>query len=157
MSIVLAELTKRYDSHPVVNHLSLEVDDGEFFVLLGSSGSGKTTVLTMIAGLTGVDEGRILLHGRDVTALPVQERNVGFVFQNYALFQHMSVADNIEFGLRVRKVAAAERRRRRDELLEMVGLAGLGNRLPRQLSGGQQQRVALARALAIRPDVLLLD
>jgi sulfate transport system ATP-binding protein len=157
MSIVLEQLTKRYNDHPVVNNVSLEVADGEFFVLLGSSGSGKTTILTMIAGLTPVDQGRVLLHGRDVTHLPPQERRVGFVFQNYALFQHMSVADNIEFGLRVRKVAAAERRRRRDELLELVGLTGLGGRLPNQISGGQQQRVALARALAYQPEVLLLD
>ncbi|MCI0398923.1 MAG: ATP-binding cassette domain-containing protein [Chloroflexi bacterium] len=157
MSIILENLTKRYDSHPVVNNVSLEVADGEFFVLLGSSGSGKTTILTMIAGLVAIDQGRVLLHGRDVTHLPTQGRRVGFVFQHYALFQHMTVADNIEFGLRVRKVAAAERRIRRDELLELVGLAGLGNRMPRQLSGGQQQRVALARALAHRPDVLLLD
>ena len=113
MTIVLEELTKRYDGYPVVNNVSLEVSDGEFFVLLGSSGSGKTTILTMIAGLTGVDRGRILLHGRDVTNLPTQERRVGFVFQNYALFQHMTVADNVEFGLRVRKAPAAERRRRR--------------------------------------------
>lgn len=157
MSIILEHLTKRYDGYPVVNNVSLEVDDGEFFVLLGSSGSGKTTVLSMIAGLIPIDEGRVLLHGRDVTHIPTQERRVGFVFQNYALFQHMSVADNVEFGLRVRKVPAADRRRRRDELLELVGLAGLGSRMPRQLSGGQQQRVALARALAHRPDVLLLD
>jgi len=135
----------------------LEVADGEFFVLLGSSGSGKTTILSLIAGLTQVDRGRVLLHGRDVTYLPPQERRVGFVFQNYALFQHMSVADNIEFGLRVRKVGAAERRRRRDELLELVGLTGLGGRMPNQISGGQQQRVALARALAYQPEVLLLD
>ncbi len=157
MSIVLENLTKRYDDHPVVNNVSLEIADGEFFVLLGSSGSGKTTVLNMIAGLAPIDHGHILLHGRDVTDLPTQARRVGFVFQNYALFQHMSVADNIEFGLSIRQVAAAERRRRRDELLELVGLAGLGNRMPRQLSGGQQQRVALARALAHRPEVLLLD
>ena len=157
MSIVLEQLTKRYDGYPVVNNLSLEVQDGEFFVLLGPSGSGKTTVLSMIAGLTDMDAGRVLLHGRDVTYLPTQERRVGFVFQNYALFEHMSVADNIEFGLRVRKVPAAERRRRREELLDLVGLSGLGSRVPRQLSGGQQQRVALARALAHRPDVLLLD
>lgn len=157
MSIVLEQLTKRYDGYPVVNNLSLEIQDGEFFVLLGPSGSGKTTVLSMIAGLTDMDDGRVLLHGRDVTHLPTQERCVGFVFQNYALFEHMSVADNIEFGLRVRKAAAAERRRRREELLELVGLSGLGSRMPRQLSGGQQQRVALARALAHRPDVLLLD
>lgn len=157
MSISLEQLTKRYNDHPVVNNVSLEVTDGEFFVLLGSSGSGKTTILTMIAGLTPVDQGRILLHGRDVTHLPPQERRVGFVFQNYALFQHMTVAGNIEFGLQVRKVAAAERRRRRDELLELVGLTGLGSRLPKQISGGQQQRVALARALAYQPEVLLLD
>jgi sulfate/thiosulfate transport system ATP-binding protein len=157
MSIILEQLTKRYDGHPVVNEVSLEIADGEFFVLLGSSGSGKTTVLSMIAGLTAIDEGRVLLHGRDVTQLPTQERNVGYVFQNYALFQHMTVADNIEFGLRVRKVPAAQRRKRRDELLELVGLAGLGGRMPRQISGGQQQRVALARALAHKPDVLLLD
>ncbi len=157
MSIVLEHLTKRYGGHPVVNDVSLEIADGEFFVLLGSSGSGKTTVLNMVAGLTGVDQGRILLHGRDVTNLPPQERRVGLVFQNYALFQHMSVADNVEFGMRLRKMPAAERRRWRDELLELVGLVGLGKRMPRQLSGGQQQRVALARALAIKPDVLLLD
>jgi sulfate transport system ATP-binding protein len=157
MSILLDQLTKRYDGHPVVNNVSLEVSDGEFFVLLGSSGSGKTTILSLIAGLTTADHGRVLLHGRDVTYLPTQQRRVGFVFQNYALFQYMSVADNVEFGLSIRKVPAAERRRRRDELLDLVGLAGLGGRMPRQLSGGQQQRVALARALAYQPDVLLLD
>lgn len=157
MSIILEHLTKRYDGHPVVNNVSLEVGDGEFFVLLGSSGSGKTTILSLIAGLTHADEGRVLLHGRDVTHLPTQQRRVGFVFQNYALFQYMTVAENVEFGLSIRKIPAAERKRRRDELLELVGLAGLGDRMPRQLSGGQQQRVALARALAYRPDVLLLD
>ena len=157
MSILLEQLTKRYEGHPVVNNVSLEVGDGEFFVLLGSSGSGKTTILSLIAGLTAVDHGRVLLHGRDVTYLPTQQRRVGFVFQNYALFQYMSVADNVEFGLSIRKVPAAERRRRRDELLDLVGLAGLGSRMPRQLSGGQQQRVALARALAYKPEVLLLD
>ena len=157
MSIILEQLTKRYDGHPVVNNVSLEVSDGEFFVLLGSSGSGKTTILSLIAGLTGVDQGRVLLHGRDVTYLPTQQRRVGFVFQNYALFQYMTVAENVEFGLSIRKVPGAERRQRRDELLDLVGLAGLGSRMPRQLSGGQQQRVALARALAYQPEVLLLD
>jgi sulfate transport system ATP-binding protein len=157
MSIILENLTKRYDGHPVVYNVSLEISEGEFFVLLGPSGSGKSTILNMIAGLAEVEQGRVWLHGRDVTFLPPQARQVGFVFQNYALFQHMSVADNIEFGLRVRKVPVAERRRRRDELLELVGLAGLGGRMPHQLSGGQQQRVALARALAHRPEVLLLD
>jgi len=157
VSIVLEQLTKRYEGHPVVNNVSLEVGDGEFFVLLGSSGSGKTTILSLIAGLATVDQGCILLHGRDVTFLPPQQRRVGFVFQNYALFQSMSVADNVEFGLSIRKIPAEERRQRRDELLELVGLAGLGNRRQWQLSGGQQQRVALARALAYQPDVLLLD
>ncbi|HEY1011938.1 MAG TPA: ATP-binding cassette domain-containing protein [Herpetosiphonaceae bacterium] len=157
MSIVLEHLTKRYEGQPVVNHLSLEITDGEFFVLLGPSGSGKSTILRMIAGLADVDRGRILLHGKNVTALPPQERGTGFVFQHYALFQHMTVAENIEFPLQIRKAPAAERRQRRDELLHMVGLSGLGGRMPRQLSGGQQQRVALARALAHRPQVLLLD
>ncbi len=157
MSIVLDHITKRYDGHPVVNNVSLEIQDGEFFVLLGSSGSGKTTVLNLIAGLTDLDRGRVLLHGRDVTDLPTQQRKVGFVFQNYALFQYMTVAENVEFGLSIRKTPKADMHRRRDEMLELVGLAGLGNRMPKQLSGGQQQRVALARALAHEPDVLLLD
>ena len=157
MSIVLQDLTKRYGGHPVVNAVSLEVGDGELFVLLGSSGSGKSTLLRMIAGLSEVDAGRVLLHGRDVTDLPPARRGVGFVFQSYALFRGMSVKENVEFALTVRGVPAAQRRRRRDELLELVGLAGLGGRMPRQLSGGQQQRVALARALAHQPEVLLLD
>jgi sulfate transport system ATP-binding protein len=157
VSIVLDHLVKRYDGHPVVSDVSLEVADGEFFVLLGPSGSGKSTVLRMIAGLAAIDSGRVLLHGRDVTKEPPQRRGVGFVFQHYALFRNMSVAGNIEFALRVRKMGEADRRRRREELLEMVGLAGLGDRYPQQLSGGQQQRVALARALAHNPAVLLLD
>jgi sulfate transport system ATP-binding protein len=157
MSIVVEELTKRYAGHPVVHGVSLEVADGELFVLLGSSGSGKSTLLRMIAGLSEVDGGRVLLHGRDVTDLPPAQRGVGFVFQSYALFRGMSVAENVEFALSIRGVPAGRRQRRRDELLEMVGLAGLGGRMPRQLSGGQQQRVALARALAHQPEVLLLD
>ena len=157
MSIVLEQLTKRYADHPVVNNVSLEVANGEFFVLLGPSGSGKSTVLRMIAGLTEIEHGRILLHERDVTDLLPQQRDTGFVFQHYALFRHMSVGENVEFALRIRQASATERRRRRDELLELVGLAGLGNRKPHQLSGGQQQRVALARALAHQPAVLLLD
>jgi len=157
MSIVVEELTKRYAGHPVVNNVSLEVADGELFVLLGSSGSGKSTLLRMIAGLTETDGGRVLLHGRDVTDLSPAKRGVGFVFQSYALFRGMSVAENVEFALSIRGVPAGQRQRRRDELLEMVGLAGLGGRMPRQLSGGQQQRVALARALAHQPEVLLLD
>ncbi|HEX7184718.1 MAG TPA: ATP-binding cassette domain-containing protein [Thermoanaerobaculia bacterium] len=157
MSIVVEELTKRYGGQPVVNNISLEVADGELFVLLGSSGSGKSTLLRMIAGLTDIDAGRVLLHGQDVTDLPPARRGVGFVFQSYALFRGMSVAENVEFALSIRGVAKAARQRRRDELLELVGLAGLGGRMPRQLSGGQQQRVALARALAHQPEVLLLD
>jgi ABC-type Fe3+/spermidine/putrescine transport system ATPase subunit/nucleotide-binding universal stress UspA family protein len=137
--------------------VSLEVADGELFVHLGSSGSGKSTLLRMIAGLAETDGGRVLLHGRDVTDLAPAKRGVGFVFQSYALFRGMSVAENVEFGLSIRGVARGRRQRRRDELLEMVGLAGLGGRMPRQLSGGQQQRVALARALAHQPEVLLLD
>jgi sulfate/thiosulfate transport system ATP-binding protein len=157
VSIVLEDLTKRYGGHPVVNGVSLEIGDGELFVLLGSSGSGKSTLLRMIAGLSETDAGRVLLHGRDVTDLPPARRGVGFVFQSYALFRGMSVAENVEFALAVRGVPASTRRPRRDELLELVGLAGLGRRMPRQLSGGQQQRVALARALAHQPEVLLLD
>ncbi|HEX6901916.1 MAG TPA: ATP-binding cassette domain-containing protein [Thermoanaerobaculia bacterium] len=157
MSIVIEDLTKQYGGHPVVNAVSLEIADGELFVLLGSSGSGKSTLLRMIAGLSEVDAGRVLLHGKDVTDLPPARRGVGFVFQSYALFRGMSVAENVEFALGVRGVAKAQRRRRREELLELVGLAGLGGRMPRQLSGGQQQRVALARALAHQPEVLLLD
>jgi sulfate/thiosulfate transport system ATP-binding protein len=157
MSIVLEHLTKRYAGHPVVNGVSLQAGEGELYVLLGPSGSGKSTLLRMIAGLADVDAGRVLLHGRDVTDLPPARRGVGFVFQSYALFRGMTAAENVEFALRIRGVKAAERRRRRDELLEMVGLTGLGGRAPRQLSGGQQQRVALARALAHQPEVLLLD
>ncbi|HYU33429.1 MAG TPA: ATP-binding cassette domain-containing protein [Thermoanaerobaculia bacterium] len=157
MSIVVEDLIKRYSGHPVVNNVSLEVADGELFVLLGASGSGKSTLLRMVAGLTDIDGGRVLLHGRDVTDLPPAQRGVGFVFQSYALFRGMTVAENVEFALSIRGVPKAVRRGRRDELLELVGLAGLGGRLPRQLSGGQQQRVALARALAHQPEVLLLD
>jgi sulfate/thiosulfate transport system ATP-binding protein len=157
MSIVLENVSKRYEQQRVVHSVSLEIQDGEFFVLLGSSGSGKTTVLNIIAGLVDAEEGRVFLHGRDVTSLPTQKRNVGFVFQNYALFEYMTVAKNIEFGLELRKMPKKERQMKRDELLELVGLVGLSERMPRQLSGGQQQRVALARALALEPDVLLLD
>jgi sulfate transport system ATP-binding protein len=157
MSIALDQVTKRYQEQPVVNDVSIEVGEGEFFVLLGPSGSGKSTLLRAIAGLTGIDHGRISLHGRDVTHVRARDRGVGLVFQNYALFRHMTVADNIEFALRVRRMKAAERRARRKELLTLVALEGMDERLPGQLSGGQQQRVAVARALAHKPQVLLLD
>ncbi|MGQ0722739.1 MAG: ATP-binding cassette domain-containing protein [Candidatus Eiseniibacteriota bacterium] len=157
MSIRVERLLKTYGSHAVVNHVSFEVAEGECFVLLGPSGSGKSTVLRIIAGLTHAEMGRVWLHDRDVSRLAPQQRGVGFVFQQYALFRHMTVRDNVEFALRLRKVPPPERRRRRDELLEIVGLVGFAGRYPHELSGGQQQRVALARALAHRPEVLLLD
>jgi sulfate/thiosulfate transport system ATP-binding protein len=157
MSITLDQVTKRYQGVPVVNDVSVEISDGEFFVLLGPSGSGKSTLLRAIAGLTGVNHGRIALHGRDVTHTSARERGVGLVFQNYALFRHMTVADNIEFALRVRRMKRADRVTRRKELLRLVALEGMDERLPAQLSGGQQQRVAVARALAHKPEVLLLD
>jgi sulfate transport system ATP-binding protein len=157
MSISLDQVTKHYSGVPVVNDVSLDIGDGEFFVLLGPSGSGKSTLLRAIAGLSGVDHGRIALHGRDVTHVAARKRGVGLVFQNYALFRHMTVAENIEFALRVRHMRARARRQRRAELLRLVALQGMDDRLPAQLSGGQQQRVAVARALAHKPEVLLLD
>jgi sulfate/thiosulfate transport system ATP-binding protein len=157
MSIVLDQLTKQYSGQVIVDGLSLSVAEGEFFVLLGASGSGKSSVLRLIAGLVPPDSGTVRLHGRDVTLLAPQERGVGFVFQNYSIFRHMTVAENIEFGLKIRRVPSATRRRRRDELLDLVGLVGLGGRYEDELSGGQRQRVALARALAYEPSVLLLD
>jgi sulfate/thiosulfate transport system ATP-binding protein len=157
MSIQLESISKYYGQQVVVNNVSLEIKDGEFFVLLGSSGSGKTTILNIIAGLVQPEKGKVFLHGRDVTDVPTQKRRVGFVFQNYALFQYMNVTQNIEFGLEVQKVPVTQREAKRDELLELVGLVGLGGRMPSQLSGGQQQRVALARALAVDPEVLLFD
>src|SRR3984957_6205550 len=139
MSITLDQITKRYQGAPVVNDVSLDIGDGEFFVLLGPSGSGKSTLLRAIAGLTGVDHGRISLHGRDVTHISARDRGVGLVFQNYALFRHMTVADNIEFALRVRRMRASQRRERRRELLRLVALEGMDDRLPAELSGGQAE------------------
>ncbi|MBM4464458.1 MAG: ATP-binding cassette domain-containing protein [Chloroflexi bacterium] len=157
MSIILSDLTARYGTNVVVNRVSLEINDGELFVLLGGSGSGKSTILRMIAGLTPPASGRIEINGRDVTHLPPQARGTGFVFQNYSVFRHMTVTENVEFGLRIRGVGRAARHQRSTELLDLVGLGGLGDRFPDQLSGGQQQRVAVARALAYEPEVLLLD
>ncbi|HXO21956.1 MAG TPA: ATP-binding cassette domain-containing protein, partial [Thermoanaerobaculia bacterium] len=157
MSIVLEGLTKRYDGQLIVDQASVTIEEGELFVLLGASGSGKSTVLRLIAGLAMPDAGSVHLHGRDVTGLPPQERGIGFVFQNYSIFRHMSVSENVEFGLKIRQIGRRDRRQKRDRLLDLVGLAGLGHRYAHQLSGGQQQRVALARALAYEPSVLLLD
>ena len=144
-------------SFAAVDHIDLDVRDGEFFSMLGPSGSGKTTTLRMIAGFELPTEGRILLHGVDVSSQPPFQRDVNTVFQDYALFPHMTVGDNVAYGLVVRKVAKAERQRRVGEALEMVRLTGYDKRKPNQLSGGQRQRVALARALVNRPRVLLLD
>lgn len=155
--ISLEKVGKRYGNFEAVRDLSLSVHDGEFLVLLGPSGCGKTTTLRMIAGFINPTHGTIRLGGRDITRLPPWQRNAGLVFQSYALFPHMTVRDNVGFGLEMRKMGGANIAARIDEALHLVRLDDLGDRLPRQLSGGQQQRVALARAIAIRPDVLLLD
>jgi len=157
MSIELRQVSKRFGSVSAVEDVSLTVADGELVALLGPSGGGKTTVLRMIAGLEVPTSGDLLVRGERVNDVPVQKRNIGFVFQSYALFKTMSVFDNIAFGLKIRKTPPAEIQTRVDELLKLFGLDGLGRRLPHQLSGGQRQRVAIARALAPRPSVLLLD
>jgi len=157
MSILIEQISKKYGNHYVVDKVSLDVSDGELVVLLGSSGSGKSTILKIVAGLVLPDEGRILLNELDITNLPPQKRGLGFVFQNYSIFPNMTITENIEFGMKIRKVPLAERKARSERLLELVGLPGLGSRYSGQLSGGQQQRVALARALAYEPRVLLLD
>lgn len=146
-----------FDGVPALRDVDLHVRAGEFFTLLGPSGSGKSTLLRIIAGLLDPARGSVHIDDQDVTFVPTQRRDIGFVFQNYALFPHLTVAENIEFGLKARGVEGSQRRQRVDEMIELVSLAGLGKRYPGQLSGGQQQRVALGRALAQRPRVLLLD
>jgi len=150
-------VSKRYGRVLAVDNVSLTIAEGEFFTLLGPSGSGKTTLLRLIAGFERPDSGRIELGGKDVTAVPPYARATNTVFQDYALFPHMSVAANIEYGLKVRHLAREDRRRRVAEGLTLVRLVGLGHRQPSQLSGGQRQRVALARAIVNQPEVLLLD
>jgi spermidine/putrescine transport system ATP-binding protein len=150
-------VTKRFGKLVAVDNVTLEVAEGEFFALLGPSGCGKTTLLRMLAGFETPDEGRILIDGIDVSRVPPNKRPVNMVFQSYAVFPHMSVADNVGYGLKIDGVAAAERATRVEEALALVKLDGLGARKPDQLSGGQRQRVALARALVKRPRVLLLD
>jgi putative spermidine/putrescine transport system ATP-binding protein len=157
VDVRLIQLSKRYGDVVAVGFVDFGINRGEFFTLLGPSGSGKTTTLRLIAGFEEPDTGRVELGGRDVTGVPPYDREVNTVFQDYALFPHMTVAQNIEYGLKIRKVGKAERVRRRDEALEMVRLAGYGGRKPSELSGGQRQRVALARAIVNRPRVLLLD
>jgi spermidine/putrescine ABC transporter ATP-binding subunit len=148
---------KSYDGHPIVRGVSMKIEQGEFLTLLGPSGCGKTTCLRMVAGFIRPTNGRIVMAGRDITDLPPHRRNTAMVFQSYALFPHRTVAENIAFGLEVRKVPRQERRERIDEVLRLVKLGQLADRYPAQLSGGQRQRVALARAVVIKPDVLLLD
>jgi putative spermidine/putrescine transport system ATP-binding protein len=156
-AIELKDACRAFGSVVALDHVSLAIARGEFFALLGPSGSGKTTCLRLIAGFDHPDSGRILLDGEDVTDVPPYDRNLNTVFQDYALFPHMSVAENVAYGLRVRRVGGGERRKRADEMLELVRLGGFGDRRPAQLSGGQKQRVALARALINQPKVLLLD
>jgi sulfate/thiosulfate transport system ATP-binding protein len=157
MSITVKNISKRFGNFAAVDDVSLEVPDGSLLALLGPSGSGKTTLLRIIAGLEVADSGTVLHHEEDITGHAPRERKVGFVFQHYALFRHMTIADNIGYGLRVRGVPKAERMERVNELLKLIRLDNFGPRYPAQLSGGQRQRVALARALAARPAVLLLD
>ncbi len=155
--IVLRGVTKRFGSHVAVHDVDLDIARGEFFTMLGPSGSGKTTLLRLIAGFEVPDAGTISLRGMDVTGLPPYQRGVNTVFQDYALFPHLSVADNVEYGMRVRRVPRAERGERVDVALDMVRMTELSQRKPSQLSGGQRQRVALARAIVNEPEVLLLD
>jgi sulfate transport system ATP-binding protein len=157
MSIELQGISKHFGNTVAVDQVSFKVNEGELVALLGPSGCGKTTVLRMIAGLEVPTAGDILVRGTRINDLPVQRRNIGFVFQSYALFQTMTVADNIAFGLKIKKWKRTERDARVNELLELLELHGLERRFPHQLSGGQRQRVAIARAIAAKPTVLLLD
>ncbi len=156
-AIELEQVEKHYGAHAAVAGVTLSIGEGEFFSLLGPSGCGKTTTLRMIAGFVEPDAGRILLHGSDVTSVPPNRRPVNMVFQQYALFPHMSIYDNVAFGLSVKRVPRRDHRERVNEMLRVVALEGFEHRRPRELSGGQQQRVALARALVNRPAALLLD
>lgn len=161
MAISVTDVTKSFDGNAALNGVSLSIDDGKFVALLGPSGSGKTTLLRIIAGLAYAEEGEVAFDRETVTHVPVQKRNIGFVFQNYALFRHQTVAENIAFGLKAmprrERPSPGEIAERVERLLELVRLQGLGERYPAQLSGGQRQRVALARALARKPRFLLLD
>jgi len=157
MRIAVEHLTKRFGPLAVVSDVGLSIQEGELFTLLGPSGCGKTTLLRLIAGFYGPDEGEIRFDDRVVNAVPPHERGIGMVFQNYALWPHMTVTGNVSYGLKLRKISHSDIAARVQEVLEKVKLAGLGDRYPGQLSGGQQQRVALARALVLNPKILLLD
>jgi len=157
MRIAIRDLTKRFGTLTVVERASFDIAEGELFTLLGPSGCGKTTLLRLIAGFNAPDEGEVLFDGRSVNDVPPHQRGIGMVFQNYALWPHMLVKDNIAYGLKLRRTPAADIDARVPAVLEKVRLAGLGERYPGQLSGGQQQRVALARALVLNPKILLLD
>ncbi|MBD2742637.1 TOBE-like domain-containing protein [Coleofasciculus sp. FACHB-1120] len=157
MGIVVENVSKQFGSFQAVDEVNLEIQSGSLVALLGPSGSGKSTLLRLIAGLEKPDSGKIWLTGQDATHQSVQDRNIGFVFQHYALFKHLTVRKNIAFGLEIQKTPKGKVKARVEELLELVQLSGLGDRYPSQLSGGQRQRVALARALAVQPQVLLLD
>lgn len=157
MSIEVRAISKRFGTFQALNEVSVHIESGKLTALLGPSGSGKSTLLRIIAGLETPDSGQVLLDGTDVTHVPARRRGIGFVFQHYAPFRHMTVWENVAFGLRVAHAPRQRIRERVAELLELVGLADLGRRYPSQLSGGQQQRMALARALAVDPRLLLLD
>lgn len=156
-TVELTALTKRYGGVTAVEAVDIAIDAGEFCTLLGPSGSGKTTLLRIIAGYDDATSGTIRIGGREVADIAVARRNIGMVFQNYALFPHMSVAENVGFPLEMRGLSATERSRKVESVIDLIGLKGLAGRLPRQLSGGQQQRVAVARALVFDPDILLMD
>ena len=157
MSIEVTDVNKRFGDFVALENINLSIPTGQLTALLGPSGGGKTTLLRIIAGLESTDTGSVVIEGQDATRLPVQKRNVGFVFQHYAAFKHLSVARNVAFGLEIRKRPKEEVNAKVHELLELVHLSQFADRLPSQLSGGQRQRMALARALAIEPTVLLLD
>jgi len=157
MTIIIENISKQFGSFKALDQVSLKIANGSLVALLGPSGSGKSTLLRVIAGLEIPDSGRILIADQDTTYRSVEERNIGFVFQHYALFKHMTIRQNIAFGLEIRKSPKKIIKDRVEELIELIQLQGLGDRYPSQLSGGQRQRVALARALAVEPEVLLLD
>ena len=157
MSILIENISKRFGSFQALDRVNLEIKNGSLVGLLGPSGSGKSTLLRVLAGLEKPDSGRIWLEGQDATQMKLQDREIGFVFQNYALFPHLTVSENVAFGLEIQKIDSLLKKKRVNELLKLMQLEKFGDSYPNQLSGGQRQRVALARALAMEPKVLLLD